>query len=127
MAAKCKCGRAVWQGDVCRLCFLVATNPKYAALFADGVAEVPQPITAERWPCVHRGAQIGERECQTCGNKGKIEPVYICTVHGRCMMRKWRVEGEQGIAICLACDARAIPPAAISAGQDIPATEIPAP
>lgn len=127
MAAKCNCGRAVWSDGVCRVCWLVANNPKYAALLPNGPAEVPQPITAERWPCVHRGAKIGERECQTCGNKWKIEPVYICTVHGRCMMRKWRVEGEAGIAICLACDARAIPTLPTSEVQDTLAIEIPAP
>jgi len=109
MSERCKCGRLVHAGDKCRVCWLIATDPRYAAALPNGPAAVAVPITAERWPCLHRGPQIDTRECQTCGSRGKIEPVYECAANGRCMMRPWRVEGEEGIAICLRCDERAIP------------------
>lgn len=74
-------------------------------------ASPPPRITAERFPCLHRGEQIDTRECQTCGSRGVIEPVYACGLHGKCMMRPWRVQGEEGVQICLRCEDRPEPTA----------------
>lgn len=63
----------------CRICFLGATDERYARLFGTVLSE---PI----FPCVHLGNATKEFvECQSCPKENKqAVPVHSCAIHGRC-------------------------------------------
>ena len=70
--------------------------------FGEG-PDIPSP-PAIRLPvpdCIHRGAQVDERKCKLCGERGVIRPVFACAVHGECTERAWAVgQKEAKCDIC---------------------------
>lgn len=60
-------------------------------------------------PCIHLGAETGERhDCLFCGGQ-KDQPISACALHGRCTWKRRLVyKGEAGALIevkwCVACD-----------------------
>lgn len=58
--------------------------------------------------CVHRGEVLGERECETCGQRGRPVPLYACALHGQCVLRVYstvpsKMAGDQ---VCSRCPDR---------------------
>jgi hypothetical protein len=57
----------------------------------------------EKKQCEHRGPEVGVTLCKVCGeNKGKLVPIYSCSIHGKCTTRKYET-GNQEEAICMGC------------------------
>ena len=55
--------------------------------------------------CVHRGGKIGERVCESCGQRGQVVDVFECAIFSECTLRKWKT-GTQGEAVCITCVGR---------------------
>jgi len=54
--------------------------------------------------CRYRGKQIGAKTCELCGNKGKQEPIYECSKHGKCCQSQYKKRrSQQEEMICVGC------------------------
>lgn len=70
----------------------------------EGEASAPVEQSPKPLDCDHRGAAIGARACLNCGNRGRIETVYACAIHGECTINRWRnVAGDH---VCKDCHDR---------------------
>lgn len=56
--------------------------------------------------CIHRGEPTGvEHACELCGDRGKMEPVYECALHGVCTIRRWTLlASKQPERTCIRCE-----------------------
>lgn len=54
--------------------------------------------------CLHRGEGIGQKTCNTCGNRGKPVNTFRCSLFGECSIDRYQV--GQGEAVCKECDSR---------------------
>ena len=70
-----------------------------------GMCEFEFDDGVEFLACVYRGKKVGERECELCGQKGRLVDVFQCALFGECTLRKWKV-GSQLERICLLCEER---------------------
>lgn len=67
-----------------------------------GERPVPQPPA----PCVHRSSEpVGEVECELCGQRKILVPVYECIKFGRCTERRYgnRSTDARSTQACLSC------------------------
>ena len=94
-------GKALPPANACLVCHArLVLKPKTKPVVKLGKPQAKprsHPLVAN--PCVHLGADTGERvTCQTC--RGKVElKILLCAVHGRCTVGK----AVPGTACCSTC------------------------
>ncbi len=95
--------RAILQGHWCdgrALDMPAATRAQYILKWRG------EPIQQDLFAsCIHRGAATGvEHVCELCGDRGKLEPVYTCALHGVCTVRRWTaISSKQPERACARC------------------------
>lgn len=66
-------------------------------------AKSREQTLAETYACIHRGEQTRTIECKLCGGRVDPVPVYACTLHGECTLRRTKAGKEIS---CSRCDDR---------------------
>lgn len=61
--------------------------------------------------CIHRGHVIGERTCETCGQRGQVAQVFQCELLALpCVLRPWTNRRSQMPEVaCVTCRDRTLP------------------
>lgn len=88
-------------GHTCQVCGRPVENrsPRWHRLCRpEGKKPPPRRPVKQSAPCVHRGPEIGQEECQTCAGKTRIK-VFACELHVACTLGK----ALAGRACCKSC------------------------
>lgn len=95
MRIPCRAGAGTaTPGEVKRI--IRAESPAKPREKPDRPTELPR--------CVHRSIEpVGAVECQLCGGRTKMEPVYQCELYGRVTERKVKAGGKDRLPDCLSC------------------------
>lgn len=83
------CGFWVWSPDPPERTYHRCGQPK---------ERLPDPP-----PCIHKGEQTRVIECQLCGERDRMEPVYVCSIYGECTVRKFKSGTVGALPTCLGC------------------------
>jgi hypothetical protein len=92
----------------CDNCDLDLPNGTLAIHWTCGGEALPMRLAMQCAPadpleCVHRGPLTGAtHQCEVCGRRHRIEPVYECAIHGTCTLRRWK-NGSDHEPMCIRC------------------------
>ncbi|MDB5387175.1 MAG: hypothetical protein JWM11_2821 [Planctomycetaceae bacterium] len=110
----CECQQAGWchrhQIDKTPALFeLCRRSPGHFRLWEEGRGPLQrQQLRVEQlMRCQHRGvAPIGEVQCDLCGGRGMLVPIFQCQLFGTCTQRRFgtRTKHAREMASCAGCD-----------------------
>ena len=109
-----KCDLAKSDGRLtCKVCgFSIRDMGKSVVRECGPRASKPDEIIPDPIDCIHRGEQLREIGCQTCGGRSVMIPVYACEIHGECLLRRSKAGAD--LKCCLSCGERVTSPSPAS-------------